>query len=234
MPGDLIVAAGVDGFDVFDVKCDVPNRDQQHDSMMLVWCYRAHSSSDLHPLPARASNRRPREPESDLNDALPKDVQYDADHPDWNAGLDDNEQLAAREEERQLAVNNEDDQRVLQSTEDEQRVLQSTEDEQRVPQSTEDEQRVLQSSKSSNDDALQAVGFALATSASLMAKFNVRSGTKNCLDGINMKRMEGVCSEEDVRALEDAAQLFFCKRLASFYSDLPYLPGLHPMVPVPT
>jgi hypothetical protein len=56
------------------------------------------------------------------------------------------------------------------------------------------------------------MGFALATSASLLRAFNARTGPKNCLDVALVKKMEGTCSDADRQALEQAVQLFFCER----------------------
>ena len=54
-PGDLMVAAGIDGFVMNEEMCDVPNRDAQHDSMMFSWCYRAQTLEPIEPLPARTA-----------------------------------------------------------------------------------------------------------------------------------------------------------------------------------
>ena len=37
--GDLLVAAGIAGFDMLEEICDVRNRDPQHNCLMLSWCY---------------------------------------------------------------------------------------------------------------------------------------------------------------------------------------------------
>ena len=55
-PGDLMVAAGIPGFETHDEeRCDVENRDPAHACLMLSWCYKAHATGAKSPLPARAS-----------------------------------------------------------------------------------------------------------------------------------------------------------------------------------
>ena len=50
-----MVAAGIDGFDMKEAMCDVRNRDDQRDSMMFSWCYRAQTPEPIEPLPARTA-----------------------------------------------------------------------------------------------------------------------------------------------------------------------------------
>ena len=54
--GDLMVGAAgtTHALEFFENKCDVLNREKQHDCMNTTWCYRAHEKSKPVPLPARA------------------------------------------------------------------------------------------------------------------------------------------------------------------------------------
>ena len=57
--GDLMICTGVAGLHFSENICAAPNRDNQHDCMMLQWCYRAPASKRAAPLPARLVKPKP-------------------------------------------------------------------------------------------------------------------------------------------------------------------------------
>jgi hypothetical protein len=202
-PGDLMVAAGINGFQVIEEKCDVPNRDRQHDSMIFRWCYRAQPPRESHPSPwgayaqhTRATGHADREDDlssiqesSHMKELLEPDPPSEVDEPsergdEPEADYDNPSEAADTPSEGDGDGNEHSD--------------------------VASEHIDREEHREKHFDDLTAMGFALATSASLLRAFNTRTGPKNCLDVALVKKMEGTCSDADRQALEQAVQLFFC------------------------
>ena len=60
-------------------------------------------------------------------------------------------------------------------------------------------------------DELQAIGFALAMSATHLPELRARSGTRNCVDMVTQATMSGACTTGEREALEECAFEFFTK-----------------------
>ena len=73
--GDVMMGAGTSNdLEFFENTCDVPNREAQHDCMIMTWCYRAHARSEPVPLPARRPVIDPSSSSSNSSCARPSPV----------------------------------------------------------------------------------------------------------------------------------------------------------------
>ena len=61
---DLMVGCGVEDFVFIENTCEAQGREEQHDPMVMEWCYRAHAPTEPVPLPASSSAHAPTEPAS--------------------------------------------------------------------------------------------------------------------------------------------------------------------------
>ena len=72
-------------------------------------------------------------------------------------------------------------------------------------ETSDEENDTTETAAQQNDfDELQAIGFALASSAALLPGLSTTVGTRNCLDVALNKTMDGVCTTSDREALDSA------------------------------
>ena len=196
--GDLLVACGVHGFDMIEEMCDVPNRCPEHDSMMFVWCYRAQPSDQRIPLPARVHPV----PKNNVYRCLP--ARCPAEKTTCTV-----EDIIDQVDEKHFQADQESDVQSVESA--------SNHDENDAQTSAPpDKDSDTEDSNTHKDEEhyeeLNALGLALAKTASLLPTFSTAIGSRDSLDAAALKSMQGACTEKDRQALEEAVQMFFCKK----------------------
>ena len=222
--GDLIVAAGINGFDMLDENCDVPNRDPQHNCMMLAWCYRARAPVSKPPLPARSSldstvkslkTQAGRECAPEAPDApAPGKSKASTHAPSSSSGKGGGrsfgEWWGGRRFGESIDIAGAAEHAGAASTDAAGAASTDTAGAAEHAENMATGAGQGNTAPDERQDVLHDIGFALAKSALLITALT--GITPNCIDMAMSKELKGAFSEEDRTALEEAAQLFFCKK----------------------
>ena len=229
--GDLMVAAAIQGVDmmIYENRCRVEGREKQHDCIFFKWSCRGFPRVDA---PAWPFDRqiRPRIQETNPS-ALAEPARGASDPAGGNArgtssasGVALEADPIERAEERQEAYTLEADDESSCGSVDWADMLQEDEDKLQhadVASASEhdDEAGASEHTEAFGNeevakhfDELAAIGFALATSASLFPQFSTHDGSRNCIGAAWMKPMTGACTEADREALNSGATMFFTRR----------------------
>jgi len=240
--GDLIVAAAIHGVDmeVFENRCAVEGREQQHDCMFFKWsCLRRRAEA-----PAGPADRRVRPRIEAANSNPLADSAQGTCEPATRAAR----RASSAQKEKATLVGHFDSIEgsnipIFSSIEADETPEPDTLEADEVSSccssdcgkaldnaatstradddsASEPDSEAGAAEHADNDDIglvkhfdeLHALGFALAKSASLLHDFSTSSGSRNCIDAAWMKPMMGACSEADRVALNTCATNFFLRK----------------------